>query len=110
MPKVRTPLHAFNGGELSRRMDGRSDLDGIWDRALEKMLNYVATVEGPATKRPGFGYIKEAALTSTWLSRFVFNSTQAYVLEWLEGKVRFFTNGGRIEQGGAAYELPVPYG
>jgi hypothetical protein len=107
--KVRTPIYAFNGGELSRRMEGRSDLDGIYDRAFKTMLNYVATVEGPATKRPGFRYIKEAALTSTWLSRFVFNTTQTYVLEWADQALRFFTNGGRIDVGGAPYELPVPY-
>jgi hypothetical protein len=107
--KVRTPIYAFNGGEISRRMEGRADLDGIYDRAFSKMLNYVATVEGPATKRPGFRYIKEAALTSTWLSRFVFNTTQAYVIEWADKKLRFFTNGGRIDVGGAPYELDVPY-
>jgi hypothetical protein len=105
MPKIRTPIYAFNGGEISRRMEGRSDLDGIWDRALAKMLNYVATVEGPATKRPGFRYIIAAAASSTWLSRFVFNSTQAYVLEWGEKSVRFFTNGGLID----GPPLAVPY-
>jgi hypothetical protein len=103
--KVRTPIYAFNGGEISRRMEGRSDLDGIYDRALAKMLNYVATVEGPATKRPGFRYIVAAALTSTWLSRFVFNSTQSYVLEWSDLAVRFFTNGGLIE----GLTVAVPY-
>jgi hypothetical protein len=109
MARVRTPIYAFNGGEISRRMEGRSDLDGIYDRALAKMLNYVSTVEGPATKRPGFRYIIAAALTSTWLSRFVFNSTQAYVLEWGEKAVRFFTNGGRIDVAGVPYEVAVPY-
>jgi hypothetical protein len=109
MAKVRTPIYAFNGGEISRRMEGRSDLDGIYDRAVAKMLNYVATVEGPATKRPGFRFIRAAALSSTWLSRFVFNSTQSYVLEWGELVVRFFTNGGRIETAGVPYELAVPY-
>lgn len=109
MPKLRSPIYAFNGGEISRRMEGRSDLDGIWDRAFETMVNYVATVEGPATKRPGFRYIKEAALSSTWISSFVFNTTQSYVLEWLEGKIRFFTNGGRIENAGVPYEVVTPY-
>jgi hypothetical protein len=90
-------------------MEGRSDLDGIHDRAFATMLNYVATVEGPATKRPGFRFIKEAALASTWLSRFVFNTKQSYVLEWGDQRVRFFTNGGRIEIAGEPYELVVPY-
>jgi hypothetical protein len=107
--RFRTPIYSTNGGEISRRMEGRSDLDGVYDRSFAKMLNYVATVEGPATKRPGFRFIKEAALTSSWLTRFVFNTTQAYVLEWLDGKVRFFTNGGRIETGGGPLELAVPY-
>jgi hypothetical protein len=109
MAKVRTPIYAFNGGEISRRMEGRSDLDGIYDRAVKTMLNYVATVEGPATKRPGFRYIKEAMFTSTWLSRFVYNTTQAYVIEWGDKTLRFFTNGGRIDFSGAPYELTVPY-
>jgi hypothetical protein len=109
MARVRTPIYALNGGEISRRMEGRSDLDGIYDRALAKMLNYVSTVEGPATKRPGFRYIIAAALSSSWLSRFVFNSTQAYVLEWGEKAIRFFTNGGRIDVAGVPYEVAVPY-
>jgi hypothetical protein len=109
MAKVRTPIYAFNGGEISRRMEGRTDLDGIHDRALAKMFNFVATVEGPATKRSGFRYIVAAALSSTWLSRFVFNSTQSYVLEWGELAVRFFTNGGQIQAAGAPYEVAVPY-
>lgn len=107
--KIRTPIYALNGGEISRRMGGRSDLDGIYDRALATMLNFVATVEGPATKRPGFRYIKEASPSASWVSRFAYNTTQTYVLEWADKKLRFFTNGGRIDQGDAAYELVVPY-
>ncbi len=108
--RVRWLQTAFNGGELSRRLEGRVDADGIYDRGLATMLNFVPTVEGPAVKRPGTRFIKAAAATSTWLSRFVFNATQAYVLEWLEAKVRFFTNGGRIETSpGVPYEVTVPY-
>lgn len=106
----RTPIFAFNGGELSRRMEGRSDLDGIYDRALAQMLNFVATVEGPALKRSGFRLISQEDETAAWVTRFVFNVTQAYLLVWLDGKVRFYTNGGRIELApGTPYELPVPY-
>jgi hypothetical protein len=113
--KGRAPIYSFNGGEISRRMEGRSDLDGIYDRAVAQMLNFVATVEGPALKRSGFRYIEPEDPTAAWVSRFVFNITQAYLFVWLDngdgaGKVRFYTNGGRIELvPGVPYELPVPY-
>lgn len=107
---LRQILSALNGGELSPRLEGRVDLDGIYDRGAAEMFNFVATVEGPAIKRSGTRYIKAAAASSTWLTRFVFNVTQAYVLEWLEGKLRFFTNGGRIETApDVPYEVVVPY-
>lgn len=107
---LRQILSAANGGELSPRLEGRVDLDGIYDRGFAEMFNFVATVEGPAIKRSGTRYIRAAALTSSWLSRFVFNVTQAYVLEWLEGGVRFYTNGGRIETDPATpLEVAVPY-
>jgi hypothetical protein len=107
---TRLAKNAFNAGELSRRMDGRSDLDGIYDRAVAKMLNYVPALEGPAMKRPGTRYKREAAASAEWVSRFVFNNTQAYVLEWSDYRVRFFTNGGRIEDAsGNPFELAVPY-
>jgi hypothetical protein len=107
---ARLAKYAFNAGELSRRMDGRADLDGVYDRAVAEMLNYVPALEGPAMKRPGFRYVREADFTAGWVSRFVFNNTQAYVLEWSDFKVRFYTNGGRIEAAdGTPFELAVPY-
>jgi hypothetical protein len=105
----RVVKNAFNGGEISRRMEARADLPGIYDRAVAKMLNYMATVEGPAIKRSGFRYIKAAAASSTWLTSFIFNTLQSYVLEWGEQVIRFFTNGGQIENAGAPLELAVPY-
>src|SRR3546814_14051151 len=43
MSTLRGIMYAFNGGELSTRMDGRVDLDGIYDRGLAEMFNWVAT-------------------------------------------------------------------
>jgi hypothetical protein len=63
------------------------------------MVNFVPTIEGPALKRSGFRYIRSARGGATWLSPFIFSVTQAYVLEWSNGKLRFYTNGGRIESG-----------
>lgn len=109
MVKVRSILTSFNGGEVSARLSGRVDAD-IYDRALTEMFNFVPTIEGPAMKRPGARWIRAAAASSTWLTSFVFNTTQAYVLEWLEGALRFYTNGGQIEAApDVPYELAVPY-
>lgn len=91
-------------------MEGRSDLEGVYDKAVAQMLNFVPAIEGPAMKCPGFRYIKEAKATASWLAPFVFNVTQAYVLELGEEYVRFYTNGGRIETSpGVPFELAVPY-
>jgi hypothetical protein len=99
----------FNGGEISPRMEGRTDT-AVYQIALAEMVNFAPSVEGPAVKVPGFRYIRAAAAASTWLSPFVMGRLQAYVIEWLEGKLRFFTNGGRIEADpDTPYEVTVPY-
>jgi hypothetical protein len=102
-------LTSFNGGELSPRMLGRVD-QAIYQISAAEMLNFVPTVEGPAVKRAGFRHIRAADVTGAWLSPFIFSVTQAYVLEWGNLKVRFYTNGGRIETApNVAYEVTVPY-
>jgi hypothetical protein len=105
-----TPIIAsFNGGELSPRMLGRVD-QKIYQIATAEMLNFVPTLEGPAMKRSGFRHIRAADPTSTWLGTFTFSLTQAYVLEWAQLKLRFYTNGGRVETApGVAYEVTTPY-
>ncbi|MDX3883606.1 MAG: hypothetical protein QHC65_04230 [Sphingomonas sp.] len=101
---------SFNGGELSPRMGGRVDT-AIYAVAVETCENFVPTVEGAAVKRPGFEYIRPAAATASRLTNFRFNLTQDYALEWSDGKLRFYTNGVRIETApNVPYEVSVPYG
>lgn len=100
---------SFNGGELSPRMGGRVDT-AIYGVGLEQAENFVPTVEGAIVKRPGFEYIRPAAPTASWLTQFRFNLTQDYVIEWSDGKLRFYTNDVRIETApGVPYEVAVPY-
>jgi hypothetical protein len=90
-------------------MHGRVD-QAIYAISAAEMLNFVPTVEGPAMKRAGFRYIRSAAAAAAWLSTFIFSETQAYVIEWGAGKLRFYTNGGRIESDPVTpYEVTVPY-
>lgn len=109
MGVFRSILTSFNGGELSSRMWGRVDT-AVYAVAVQICENFVPTVEGPVVKRPGFETITAAAATASWLTEFRFNLTQDYVIEWSEGKLRFYTNGVRIETSpGVPYEVVVPY-
>lgn len=109
MSVIRTLISSFNGGELSNRMSARVDT-AIYNVGLETCENFVPTVEGPIVKRPGFEYITPSAPTASWLSEFRFNLTQDYVIEWSDYKLRFYTNGIRIETSpGVPYEVAVPY-
>lgn len=100
---------SFNGGELSPRMGGRVDT-AIYNVGVSVCENFVPTIEGAAVKRPGFEYITPARASARWASSFRFNLTQDYLLEWSDAKLRFFTNGARIESPpGTPYEVDVPY-
>lgn len=110
MSKTQTPIStSFNGGELSPLMHGRVDTN-IYAIGAERMENMVPMIEGPMQKRPGFMRVRAAAATSTWLSSFIFNTTQTYVLECLDAKLRFYTNGVRIESDPVTpYEVVMPF-
>lgn len=109
MTAERAIATSFNGGELSPRMGGRVDT-AIYQVGLAECTNFVPTVEGALVKRPGFEYIRAAAVTASWMSAFRFNLTQQYAIEWSDGKLRFYTNGARIETApGVPYEVGVPY-
>ncbi|HJO66125.1 MAG TPA: hypothetical protein QF469_12375, partial [Sphingomonas sanguinis] len=109
MTLARPIATSFNGGELSPRMGGRVDT-AIYQVGLAEAENFVPTVEGALVKRPGFETIRAARDGAAWLTNFRFNLTQDYVLEWSDQKIRFYTNGERIETSpGNAYEVAVPY-
>lgn len=69
----------------------------------------VATVEGAAIKRPGTRFRAAALASASRLTEFVFNATQAYVLEWSDGKVRFVTNGALVLSGADPLAVVTPY-
>lgn len=109
MTQMAPIMSSWNGGELSPLMSGRVDTK-IYAIGAAIMENFAPMIEGPVQKCPGFERIRAAASTATWLTTFVFNQTQGYVIEGSEGKARFYTNGGRIESGPTApYEVTVPY-
>lgn len=111
MPRAAPLQSNFNGGELSPLIGARPSLDQ-YKTGLETCLNWIPTVQGPLTQRPGTNYVtpvKNEAL-ATRLQRFEFSTTQAYVLEFSNLCMRVFRNHGLVLTGGLVpYELVTPY-
>ena len=101
---------SFNAGELSPQLKGRPDLDK-YKNGCEVMENFIPQIHGPAEKRPGTRFVAEVKDSSkiAKLIPFQFNEDQAYILEFGDGYIRFYKNGGVILSGGVPYEIASPY-
>ena len=110
MAKANIFISSFNAGELSRRLDARTDVAKYFAgcRIVENML---LKVEGGASKRPGTYFANEAKHSdkTTILRRFVFSADQKYILEFGDKYIRFYTNHGRIASGATPVEVATPY-
>ncbi len=102
---------AFTAGILDPKLWFRSDL-AKWRSGLAACSNFFIHVQGGASNRPGTEYIATCKVTDTSIKLipFVFNDTQAYVLEFGPGYVRFISNGAQLTNpDGTPYELATPY-
>ena len=100
----------FNGGEWSPLAYGRVNLEK-YRTALQTCENYVPTTQGMLTRRPGTRYVAAVKDSSAKcrLVRFEFSVTQAYVLEFGNNYIRFYTNGGQLLNLGVPYEVTSTY-
>jgi hypothetical protein len=107
MPKAAPIITSFNAGEFSPLMAGRVDLK-YYPNACRRIRNYIITPQGPAIFRGGtrFAAAVKNSAHRTWLSRFEFNVEQAYVLEFGNLYIRFFSEHGVV---GAPFEVVTPY-
>ena len=103
-------LSNFNAGVLSPYMDGRVDISK-YANGCYRMEGFIPTVQGPIKRRMGFRFVSEVfnSANKTWLRRFVFSQTQALILEFSPGKLRFYTNHGLVLKLGVPYEVTTPY-
>jgi hypothetical protein len=111
VPRATWVQHNFNGGEWSPLAHGRADL-AKYKNGLATCINYIPTSQGGLTRRPGFAYVAnvKTAGAAVKLVPFEFSITQAYVLEFGNLYVRFYTNSGQLESSpGVAYEVVTPY-
>lgn len=113
MPTIREIQNNFNAGELSPLIRGRID-QARYFNGLETCLNWVPLVQGGIRKRGGFKYaggVKTNA-TATYLFPFIFNATNAYILEVGNLYIRIWranTTTGEPEKVGAPTEVTTTY-
>lgn len=109
MPKVSPNQSNFSAGEFSPTMEGRVDVDR-YKQGLATCLNYMPTVQGGLTRRPGTKYVADVKTVAkkTRLVEFEFSVTQAYVIEFGDLYVRFYKDNGQILDGGPV-EVVTPY-
>lgn len=108
MPKAAHNQPAFNQGEWSPVTYGRADIQARAE-ALSLCRDFIPLVQGPLTRRPGTWWVAEAKLATVRLQDFQFSVTQAYVLEFGAGYIRFFTNDGQLLDTGVPYEVTTTY-
>lgn len=105
----------FTSGEMSPRLEGRTDLSKYYNgcRILE---NFHIHPHGGITRRSGFRFITEAMNPDkpVLLIPFEFNNDQTYVLELGEnvagqGRMRVFADGGVVQSNNSDYVRDIPY-
>ena len=85
----------FTAGEWSPKLYGRVDI-AKYGQACTDMVNMTLIPHGAATKRMGTAFVAEASGENVRLIDFIYNTEQAYILEFSPGRIRFFRNGGLL--------------
>jgi hypothetical protein len=114
-PRTRKSQVQFNKGELSPKLDARTDTE-VYQGGCRQLKNFLPMVQGGITKRKGFEFIAESKFATeskpARVLRFQFSQADAMILEFGDLYVRFFTRTGPVMDPGAPsepYELVTPY-
>lgn len=111
MAKASPAFTNFTAGELSPRLDGRTDL-GKYFNGCKTLQNFLVHPHGGATRRPGTEFISEVkdSTKNVRLIPFEFNVEQAYILEFGDEVFRIYKDGGVVvDGGGSPVEVTTPY-
>lgn len=107
MPRVTLAQSSFTAGELSPRVQGRTDLDR-YQTGLKRARNAHALIHGGIKRRAGSRFIAEAATATaerSILVPFVAGRGRAWMLEFSNLSVRVFNTDGTL----AGVTLATPY-
>ncbi|BBP82454.1 hypothetical protein PHLH8_20960 [Pseudomonas sp. Pc102] len=111
MPRLTLIQTNFTAGEISPRMKGRVDI-ARYQNGAEVMENCWPVVHGGAFRRSGTLFSSETK-TSAKRSRlipYVFNKSQAFMMEFGDLYVRFYNpDGTQIKVSGTPVEVVSPY-
>ena len=91
MPRRSENINAFNAGELSPELQGRTDLKK-YSEGAKSIENFIVHPEGGLHRRTGSRFVKNVHTDSvkSRLIPFIFSTTQAYILEFTDKKIRVF--------------------
>jgi hypothetical protein len=101
---------SFAAGELGPPLYGRAD-QTKYQTGLRTCRNFLVMRHGGVTNRTGSKFIAEVkdSGTRTYLTKFVFNDEQTYVIEMGDLYFRFYREGAQLLSGGSPYEIVTPY-
>ena len=100
MARVAVQLTNFTGGELSPRLDGRNDLTK-YSSGCTKLENFIIYPHGAAARRSGTNFAAEVAdsANKTRLMPFEFSTSQTYMLEFSNLKIRVYKDSSTVFEG-----------
>ena len=100
----------FTAGEISPRLLGRVDV-ARFKNGLKTCLNAIPQVHGGAKRAPGSRFAAETkdSTKAARLIPFIFNRSQAFVIEFGDLYARFYTTTGQILDTGTPVEVTSPY-
>ena len=104
-------LNNFTSGELSPELHARVDL-AKYANGAKTLINWLPLIEGGMMRRPGMRFVNSAKFSATTarLIPFVFSTLQAYMLEFGNGYIRFYKDGGQIiDTAGNPVEVGTSY-
>ena len=101
MAKTTFGFTNFTAGELSPRLDGRTDLEKYFN-GCKTLENMVIHPHGGASRRPGTNFVSEVKISGnkTRLIPFEFSTTQTYMMEFGNQYIRFHKDNGIITETG----------
>lgn len=94
MTRIRQSKTNFTGGEVSRRLLGRSDLRAFDNGALS-LRNVFIQPTGGVTRRAGLAHVAVARGPGR-LAAFEFNTEQTFLLAFTAGKIDIFQNDAHV--------------
>lgn len=96
----------FSSGEVSPKLAGRNDLKAYYSGG-KRVENFICQTTGAASFRTGTIYSETTKDNNkAFLWAFEFSADIAFILEFTDQKLRFYTNNGIV---GAPYEVTTPY-